>query len=410
MRVKLINDRFPNLNIDWFKEHSARDPEKAFLQFNTWLSKRQERKPLDPENEEDHHAFLVEVLAAATGKVEQTARFYLLGKEHDCNVKRNLALTTLRNMDHIAIELGVEVPYWPRKQSARGTPGVQVAILSELEPSAIPSLRYHMRVIHGIVHSDSEHLFLTALHEVRKSELTIAIEKILRVFSPAAFVLIRLTPSRETIDMLKKEEVPLLLIHADRRKGNYYSSPPVLINIVPDQGHITRDLKKWIREHHSLEDSTKKEIVVVSMKTEGSKGSIRDERIKKILNALKPLPRQHKHVCVDGYSFEHAYAAYDKNRDAALFVCLSDQLAVAIKHLLMASGKDYEGRVIGFDNSELSKKEQITSFDQGIERVGREISSKLSDFFANKPEHDNKWPHFEEKKIPVRLPEQKHDK
>jgi DNA-binding LacI/PurR family transcriptional regulator len=403
MWLKLERGQFPNLDFNWFKENGAQDPKIAYDIYRTWI----ERQNLNTQDENDHEAFLKRVLLAATGLCRASVQHYIKGEDDEKNIlaQRSFNIRTIRNLDHITymLVLGGQIPKWTRKPKIRGIPGIQIAILTELEPSIVPSFSYHMRIIHGIVHSDSEHLFLTALHEVRKSELDSSIRKLLRVFNPNVFVLIRLTPSKDTLEFLRNEKVPVILVHADRHRKSYYTSPPVLCNIVPDHKKMEKDLKDWIKDHHCLKDLRKKQVLVVSMPREKKTGAIRDERIRKIENALHSLRLLYDHIHVKGYSFDYAYNAYMRSHNSKLFICLSDQLAVGIKHLIMASGESCEHRIIGFDNSGLAQREKIPSFDQGIGRVGQEISDKLGQFFSMQLQKDDDWGNFEEKKVAVRL-------
>jgi len=237
-----------------------------------------------------------------------------------------------------------------------------------------------------------------------KKNIVLVIEKILRIYYPDAVVMIRLTPSRDAIGMLKDYHTPTILVHADICE---YHSPPVLANIVPDQESIRRYLtdEECIKQLVGSPCWPRRNVVVVTMRQEkkkkGTRGTIRNQRISLILEALRPAhPRV---VEVDDYGFRHAMPVFEKYPDA-FYVCLSDQIAVGIKHILKAAGEaDYEQRVLGFDNSALAQQEHVPSFDQGLTEIGSKVSDLLSGFFGQDLQQPRRWPKFQAANVKVRL-------
>lgn len=427
--VHALMTRAATLDRDWFQLHAARDPTIAYLDYAAWMAALRKKKTQPAyEDPEARQLFLRRILEHATGLSATSIRHYIRGEDDPGNAQRTMSIRTLRNLDHITQVLDEDAPKWARAPRPRGIPGIHIAVLTQLHPSSVPSFSYHMRVLHGIVHSDSDHLFLTALHEVHQregdegEELNKCVRKLVRVFAPDAFVFIRLAPNPNTLRFLARENVPLILVHGDLsdcgKPESAYAYPPILANVVPDHRFITRDLNKWIDTRLAqFPDIRKKGIGVVSMSQEANPTqTIRNERIRKVLAAVEKRGLLLAHATVAGYSYEHAYTAYQAQPNAGLYICLSDQIAVGIKHLLMVSAKTNKlrmackYRVAGFDDSDLAKREDISSFNQGIDEIGGIITQSLGSFFTEQagckvgwPESSGKKAQDVEQKLPVRM-------
>ena len=131
--------------------------------------------------------------------------------------------------------------------------------------------------------------------------------------------------------------------------------------------------------------------------------SIRNARKQAIRRAFEDLGVKVKDRPVEDYSFHHARRVFEEWNNADLFICLSDELAVAMKLQLLAAGREWKGHVVGFDDSELAKAEYIPSFCQGLDSLGAQAVKTLHDFLLS--EHINEWPPFEEKLKKVHLEE-----
>ena len=85
---------------------------------------------------------------------------------------------------------------------------------------------------------------------------------------------------------------------------------------------------------------------------------------------------------VPDYGFRHSLRIFQKFQNLAhCYICLSDELAVGIKHLAMISKKP-DIIVYGFDNSPLSRAENICSFDQTLPEVGRMAVDAFEGLFS----------------------------
>jgi len=90
--------------------------------------------------------------------------------------------------------------------------------------------------------------------------------------------------------------------------------------------------------------------------------------------------------------------------NAVGYVCLSDEIAVGIKHLLQKrSQRGANQAVLGFDASPLAHTHGIASINQHLEVIGRRVCELLNDFFRKNPHRPSSWPKFREVYVPVTL-------
>jgi DNA-binding LacI/PurR family transcriptional regulator len=155
-------------------------------------------------------------------------------------------------------------------------------------------------------------------------------------------------------------------------------------------------------------------VVLIHMRKEDTPGSIRDERIDCLTSALAEprLGLQLVPVEVKDYSFRRAFEVYQKHLNeklwpAQFYVCLSNELALGIRGLLLATipkseSVSWNRRIIGFDNR-LTPDEGIVSFDQHLDRIGPEVMGVLDEFFERQAGAPSQWPTFEVRGIPVSL-------
>jgi len=202
-----------------------------------------------------------------------------------------------------------------------------------------------------------------------------------------------LTPDEDSLTRLSN--IPVVLVHADRRV--YHR--PVIANIVPNQERITTDLKRWLdlahRDPRSRALGRKRPVVLVTLPEEGSAGSIRNERIRCVRDAIATSKRAIEFV--DDFSFRHALKVFRAHPDA-IFVCLSDEMAVAIEHLIVAGSGDPSNRVVGFDNSDLARLEDIPSFDQHLQECAHQAWHMLYNAVVMHNLEQN-WPDFVQKEL-----------
>ena len=379
---------FPNITEEWFAKYASSDPTQLMRIWERWLAER-------PRRDRTKYAKILEL---ASGLSASAIGHYLNNRSY------KLSESSLRHLDDISHGLGISPPKRPVGEAVRSSRGAKrIALLTELKD--IPSPPYHMEVIRSIIRGASDHNFPVAVHEVRPSEFASSVEKILRVFRPDAVIILRLTPDTRTIQILKRSRVPTILIHADRLPSY---APPILANVVPDQRPIqdllterVRQLLDSLRAQGHEEGRKSRQILVVykEREEEHPEFSIRNERIDYVLNALnlfKPEGYEVKEEVVPDYGFRQAFYVFEKHRDAIAYICLSDEIAVGIKHLLQADGREYRRRIIGFDDSELARTERITSFGQHLAELGWLATDRLSRWFSQANGPSAKWPDFEE--------------
>jgi len=104
---------------------------------------------------------------------------------------------------------------------------------------------------------------------------------------------------------------------------------------------------------------------------------------------------------VPDYSATNADEVLRKCPHALGYVCLSDEIAVAVKRLLAAAGRRDTDNVIGFDQSPLATRYGIPSFNQSLEKIGESTWSLFLDFFRR--ENDASWPPFRPVPVPLVL-------
>ncbi len=385
----------PEIDVDLCRQLAAGEPEEALDEWRRWIRKRPNA------TERAKYKKLLEILADVS---ESSIRNYLDGRQD------KLSSELLDRLDRIARGLNQQppprsAPLPPAKRMRRAT---RVALLTQL---AVPSEEYHFELIRGVVRETSFHHLSVAVHEVPAGELAPPVDNVLANFRPDGIVMIRLTPSKQVVKLLARARVPTVLIHADR----YHYAAPVLANVIPVQDKVQKELKVWLRDHQKIgrrsgaRRTKRRKIVVVTMPEEqlgnefpafrGAPPSIRNERRELVVQAFEefgPVIFE-----VEDYSFRHALRVYESHPDADVYISLSDQIAVGIKHLLIAAGKPWRHRIVGFDASQAAKEEGIPSFDQRRGTIGKLAIERLCRFFSS--ECPGPWPHFDEIRTDVHL-------
>lgn len=319
------------------------------------------------------------------GVTEATVRNYL----HESDERYlKLGQQTRVRLDVITRALGFPLPRGSREGAAqlvRQHHRTRVGLLTELD---VPSESFHYAMIKTLVREAAEHGFLLSVHEVPDLRSSARVRRIVRHFRLDAVVSLRLTPSPDVLESLARRSLPLVLIHADRQAY----PEPVIANIVPTFGDVGPELVRWmaVRRLESggepASAASHEQVVVITMPEEGAGGdfeelpgvgrSIRNDRRRAILDALadaRPIV-----VEVPDYGFRHALRVYQQFPSAALYVALSDQIAVGLKLLLVAAGRSWHDRIVGYDDSPLARREGIPSFSQESDRTWREVVDVLS--------------------------------
>ena len=376
---------FSGIDDQWFRENGLNiDPIKAFSDWEAWLVQRKR----------SDEAMYRKVLVLASGKSDAAIRHYFR-RPH------KLSAETRGYLDGITIALGRK----PRHdkgfvEHSRTRPlKNRIALLTEI--TGIPSTPYHFQVIAGIVNAAAEHGFCVAIHEVFRSEFPRLIQRVSRTYQPDGIVMLRLTPDSDAIQTITNVNIPTVLIHADR----YQFPVPIIANIIPRQEPIKEyirtwafNLANWRKIQKQSDTQLRDKIVLVHVAAEDRKitlppthaiPEIRKHRIELIWSALDGLARVK--VSVSDYSFRQAFSVWDQHKNALGYICLSDELAVGIKHLLQAtnSSNNWKQRILGFDNSPTAQAETITSFGHDVKGVGRQAVETLIRYVEHRDIDEN---------------------
>ena len=388
----------PQIGKSFFDEFAKGDPVAALALWNQWLNNRQRRV-----DDDARYRKALEICVELGGA---SIRHYL-SRRHQFLSESNLDL-----LDRISHGLNQKPPrrvMLPAGAIARPRRCHRLALLSQLD---VPSEGYHMQLIRGIVRAAQLHNLAVSLHEVSPIDLASSIDRVRTNFRPDGLVMLRMTPTPRDLEPLSSNNIPLVLVHADR----FIYPWPVLANIVPKQNLLAADLRAWAETSNPGPKPTReakrtkaKKAVVVAVQREtptvayptmaGINPSIRNDRIDQVGIALRQF--RVEYVWVDGYGFQQAMGVYRRHPDADLYVSLSDEIAVGLKHILIAAKRPWEGRIVGFDDSPMSREEGLPSFSQSLDAVGSRVVGKLQEFFIASP--DSIPANFEELAVDVHL-------
>jgi DNA-binding LacI/PurR family transcriptional regulator len=172
---------------------------------------------------------------------------------------------------------------------------------------------------------------------------------------------------------------------------------------VADHGTVARDLQGWICSRRHIRGKKRPKVIMAAMEKEPESevfarsvpgtASIRNDRIDNVWAALEGMRRLR--VTVPDYGFRHAWTVWKQHRDADLFVCLSDALAIGLAHLIKESPHraSWQDRVIGFDGSPLAQAEGIASLSQNLSKVGELALQRVCKFLADsRHARTPRWP------------------
>jgi hypothetical protein len=182
----------------------------------------------------------------------------------------------------------------------------------------------------------------------------------------------------------------------------------VLCNIYPNQEKINKNLRDWTKKIPSKRGITGG-IIIVAMESEDDKSlkgfvvmsrpiSIRTDRIERIQDSIGDLHPDL--MVVEDYSFRQAFNVYKTHPNASAYICFSDQIAVALKHILELKKKNKSQKVLGFDDSWIAQVEKVSSFGQKLDEIGSIVTKHLDQWFSPSLE-PTPWPNFMEEMLDV---------
>jgi hypothetical protein len=200
-----------------------------------------------------------------------------------------------------------------------------------------------------------------------------------------------------------------VVIHGDRLQY----PDPVVAHVLPVHDDIGTTVERWAR-HAFPTRTTDVKVVIAAMPSDEQRPdypampgrgrtSLRQERIEKVSDGLKKAGVTGIVHYVPNYMAGEAYDLLQRHGDAAGFVCLSDELAVAMRQLLMAHRSDAVRPILGFDGSELARRHGIASLNQHIPRIGTYAVTAITSAVRYLRENDGRLPGFHEVGIPVEL-------
>jgi DNA-binding LacI/PurR family transcriptional regulator len=377
---------FPELSREWFVQYSKRIPRQAFEEWTRFVNGPRIRS---------NDAKFRKALELAADVTPGVVYHYLFGQgNRDPTRKdRKLGPQTVRDLDTVSKALGHE-PNAPVsvhvREAQKGTR--KIALLAEL--TGVPSPRFHLTVLAGIVRAgERTRNFSVALHEVRQSETDLPgrLARVLRNEMPHGVVWFRLTPDDTCLNVLSSysANLPVVLVHAHRLRY----PPPVIAHVVPRQEPICSVVEMWAGYLPELPNKDNRTVVIAAMQPEDTRTppfepldpcipvSIRKERVELIGSGIAAAGLNAVVQTVEDYSASRAYDVLQQYPNARGYVCLSDEIAVAVQQLLMARGEETRRRILGFDGSELARHHRIPSINQWLPDLGEKVIEPFETWF-----------------------------
>ena len=172
-----------------------------------------------------------------------------------------------------------------------------------------------------------------------------------------------------------------MLINADDKKY----PEPVIGNIIPTYPQITESkFLHWLSDKSFRAGRPKsKKVIIAGMEPEKQSDSHRKSRLDFMIRMVKTAGLIPEPYHLPNYGFENALSLWQSHKDVYCYICLSDQMAVALQHILIANKQPYHNRIVGFDNSHLSQKENVPSFGQELENFGRLAIKRFLEVFEH---------------------------
>ncbi|MBZ5664074.1 MAG: hypothetical protein LAO30_05670 [Acidobacteriia bacterium] len=391
---------FPVLSLDWFREFGVSDPGVAYSEWQAWLR---------PGGRVDDSRFR-KALELATGLSVGAVSHYLSQFRPGENRTHHLGARALRQLDGVARSLGFTPPSVPAPGVVSTRGARYLAMVADLQNS--PNPRFHLQVIDSIIRScRMANLFVT-IHAVSQAdpEISRTLERILRQETLHGFVWFRITPGEDALKTITSfsEALPTIVVHGARVRYPW----PVVAHVLPSQGKVRELVRLWARATPIVaRRRTRGNIVVAAMPEQSGPPpfapveatactSLREERVEMVCAGLKDAGKRPVLAFVEDYTAARAYDVVLSNPAADGFVCLSDELALATKHILLAQGKDATDRILGFDGTDPARAQRIPSINQGLNDIGQIVAQEFLAFLRQPKQHPVE---FKEAKIDVSL-------
>jgi DNA-binding LacI/PurR family transcriptional regulator len=385
-----------DLDLAFFRNHGFGDPAPKLREWFAFIGTPAHARDLAGDRgRKQAERRLIEI---AVGVDRRTVRDWLGG-----NYPRVRQLTRLR-LQTVARAIGMKPPRSLEEELGQTKGHHHPSHVALVIPPRLVSEAYFLAVSQSLHEAAAKRGLSVSIHHAPRRRFGQWMGQLALRFDPDGLVLLRIAPRFDSLQQLTLYRKPIVLIHADRLSYD----PPVLTNIVPDQSRIGPQIFEWLRNTGCRAGDAGAGVVVASMRREvkpvrspgifGTARSIRNERIDSILAAVVEF--NPTVVWVDDYGFHQALRVWQANQAATRYICLSDQLAVGLKHILVAAGNKWQDRIVGFDGSSLALQEGIPSFSQHLPQIGDLAIGSLCDCFQARTE---RFTAFHETKVNVHL-------
>lgn len=390
--------RFPSLDAEWFRKIHA--PAGAIAKWADFFDEGH-----------DDSALFRHVLACCSGKAPATVAAWLRWKrDPDAYDDQHIGEETKERLARIAAALNWSPPpplkIW--KSLSR-----RIVLFTDLSSVANP--RFHLEVLESILMAagSSDTKSYVAVQSIRPREPgnTQVVGQALVRIDPDAAIWFRLTPSRAELEVIRRHPkiVPVVVIHGDRLQY----PDPVVSHVVPVHDHVAAAVESWARRVFPAWNTGAK-VAIGAMPPDTQvpeyppvanqvRASLRQERVEKVTEGLYKAGLEPVLHYVPNYTAGEAYDFLQRYRDAAGFVCLSDELAVAVNQLLLASDRERPRPILGFDGSDLARRHGIESLNQHVPQIGTRAVRAVASAVKYLRENDGRLPGFHEAGIPVEL-------
>lgn len=367
---------------DWFQEYGVVNPDIAAEEWSKWIN-----NPRNRGLEEKKYYYRACELAIGKEKVKQ---FYDTTNPDNINrfgesVKRVLDRITYALIGALPKDSKIRLPAHRKTKGPIRDTFNRIALVTKL--SDLSSFPYYLEVIGQITLAAQKRNFLVSIHNIKEEELFNPLDKIIHTFRPSGIILIRRAPDQVTSKYLAGEGIPVMLINADDMDYN----GSVIGNIIPAYPEeVNSKFVSWLSKTSTdSSNPSNTKVVIAAMQPRTSSDTHRKRRIDFMRHAVLAAGLTPMEVYVPNYGFQNALAIWQEHNDAQLFLSLSDQIAVAIKSILIARQEYYCNRVVGFDNTAMAINENIPSFGQSMEKFGELSINRLIEEFEKRKRSDD---------------------